>query len=288
MIKSMTAFARSERQTDAGELVWEIRSVNHRYLELFVRMPDELRAFETSVREQVNKRLNRGKIEAVLRFKASESSVQGINLNEELLAQMKKALHQVSIHISDSKSPTSIEILRWPGVVVPPSRDPEQLQQAVMSLLDKALSQLVETREREGGKLAQMISERTAGCRQQVELARERMPIVIEALRTKLHDKLAEIMQEVDSERVEQEIVIAAQKLDVDEEMDRLLTHLDEIDRVLETGKPVGRRLDFLMQELNREANTLASKSSDKEMTSVAVELKVLIEQMREQVQNIE
>ncbi|OOY41683.1 YicC family protein, partial [Solemya velum gill symbiont] len=180
------------------------------------------------------------------------------------------------------------DILRWPGVVVPPSRDPEQLQQEVMSLLDETLTQLVETREREGGKLAQMIIERTAGCRQQVQLARERMPVVIEALRTKLHDRLAEIMEEVDSERVEQEIVIAAQKLDVDEEMDRLLTHLDEIDRVLTTGKPIGRRLDFLMQELNREANTLASKSSDKEMTAVAVELKVLIEQMREQIQNIE
>ncbi len=288
MTQSMTAFARTERQTPAHEMVWEIRSVNHRYLEQFIRMPDELRQFETTVREQIAQRLSRGKIEAILRYRAADAAGESLALNLELLDRVGKALRQVSLHIPDVKSPTSIDVLRWPGVVTSASQETDTLKQDTLNLLDEALEQLIATRQREGAKLAELIRERLVACREQVQLAIGRMPQVVAGLRSKLHERLAEVLQQVDAERVEQEIVMLAQRIDVDEELDRLTTHLDEIERVLHTKEPVGRRLDFLMQELNREANTLASKSVDKEQTAISVELKVLIEQMREQIQNIE
>ena len=288
MTNSMTAFARAEYQTNAYDMVWELRSVNHRYLEQFIRMPEELRQFETAVREQIGKALSRGKVEANLRFHVLDAQSESLTLNVPLLDRVGKALRQVSLHIPDVKSPTSIEVLRWPGVVIAPAQDNEQLQQDVMALLNAALEQLSETRAREGARLAALIQERVTLCRGQVSQARTRMPQVLDAMRSKLRERLAELLVQIDSERVEQEIALQAQRLDVDEELDRLATHLDEIERVLSSNQAIGRRLDFLMQELNREANTLASKSADKDMTAIAVELKVLIEQMREQIQNIE
>jgi uncharacterized protein (TIGR00255 family) len=288
MIRSMTAFARHESQIEQGELVWEMRSVNHRYLEVFVRMPEEFRALEPRVREVIGKHLRRGKVEAGLRFNPSPVSTTAISVNIELLKQLHDALREVSIHAPDVKSPTSMDVLRWPGVVEPRKQDVEALHASAMEALEVALEQMVSTREREGESLSGMISMRTRQAAEQVVKAKERMPVVLQEIRQRLEERLGELREEMDPARIEQEMVLLAQRLDIDEEMDRLSTHLAEVDRVLMRKEPVGRRLDFLMQELNREANTLASKSSDAEMTAIGVELKVLIEQMREQVQNIE
>jgi len=288
MIRSMTAFARHELQIEAGELVWEMRSVNHRYLEVFVRMPEEFRALEPLVREMIGKHLRRGKVEAGLRFNASPVSKAAISVNVEMLKQLHDALREVTIYAPDVKSPTSMDVLRWPGVVEPQKQDIESLHAAAMEALGATLEQMVSTREREGKSLSEMISTRTNQAAGQVEQARERMPVVLEGIRQRLSGRLGELREEMDPARIEQEMVMLSQRLDIDEEMDRLSTHLDEVNRVLAREEPVGRRLDFLMQELNREANTLASKSSDAQMTAIGVELKVLIEQMREQVQNIE
>jgi len=288
MIRSMTAFSRVESNAAFGDLAWELRSVNHRYLEAFVRLPDELRALEQQVRERIAASLKRGKVEAVLRFRASPVSDAPLHVNTALVGQLAKALREVGIHAHDAKSPTTMDILRWPGVVEPQAQDMEVIRQAAMASLDQALGQLVDTRLREGGRLTGFISERLERAREMVAKARERMPEVLQGIRERLQVRLGELKQELNAERVEQEMVMLAQRLDVDEEMDRLTAHLDEAERVLKQQDPVGRRLDFLTQEMNREANTLASKSQDAEMTAAAVELKVLIEQIREQVQNIE
>ena len=288
MIRSMTAFARYESQIEAGELVWEMRSVNHRYLEVFVRMPEEFRALEPRVREMIGKHLRRGKVEAGLRFNASPVSKTAMSVNIDLLKQLHDALREVTMHAPDVKSPTSMDVLRWPGVVEPQKQDIESLHAAAIEALGATLEQMVSTREREGKSLSEMISTRANQAAEQVEKAKERMPVVLEGIRQRLSERLGELREEMDPARIEQEMVMLAQRLDIDEEMDRLSTHLDEVNRVLKRKEPVGRRLDFLMQELNREANTLASKSSDAQMTAIGVELKVLIEQMREQVQNIE
>jgi uncharacterized protein (TIGR00255 family) len=288
MIRSMTAFARQESSAEFGDLVWELRSVNHRYLETFVRLPDDLRALEQRVREKVARHLKRGKVEAVLRFRAATTTDAQLKLNTALVDQLAKALREIGIHAHDAKSCTSMDILRWPGVVEPQEQDADAIQAEAMSLLDSALEQLVDTRRREGERLGGFIQERLVASRTFVASARERMPQVMQNIRERLETRLGDLRQEMDADRVEQEMVMLAQRLDVDEEMDRLTAHLDEMEQVLKRKEPVGRRLDFLTQEMNREANTLASKSADKEMTAAAVELKVLIEQIREQVQNIE
>ena len=288
MIRSMTAFARQESSAEFGDLVWELRSVNHRYLETFVRLPDDLRALEQRVRETIARQLKRGKVEAVLRFRAAPVTDAQLKLNTALVDQLAKALREIGIHAHDAKSCTSMDILRWPGVVEPQEQDADAIQAEAMSLLDGALEQLVDTRRREGERLGGFIQERLEASRTFVAGARERMPQVMQNIRERLETRLGDLRQEMDADRVEQEMVMLAQRLDVDEEMDRLTAHLDEMERVLRRKEPVGRRLDFLTQEMNREANTLASKSADKEMTAAAVELKVLIEQIREQVQNIE
>lgn len=288
MIRSMTAFAREESSADFGDLVWELRSVNHRYLEAFVRLPEELRGLEQQVRERIAARLKRGKVEAVMRFRASPVTDAPLNINTALVDQLAKALREVGIHAHDAKSPTTMDILRWPGVVEPQEQDADAIQQAALALLEQALTQMLDTRRREGERLAGFILERLTKSREMVVKARERMPAVLSGVRDRLEARLGELKQEMNVDRLEQELVMLAQRLDVDEEMDRLTAHLDEVERVLKQKEPVGRRLDFLTQEMNREANTLASKSQDSEMTSAAVELKVLIEQIREQVQNIE
>lgn len=288
MIRSMTAFAREAASAGFGELVWEIRSVNHRYLEAFVRLPEDLRGLEQQVRERIAARLKRGKVEAVLRFRATAVSDAPLKVNVILVEQLASALREVAIHAHDAKSPTTMDILRWPGVVEPQEQDVETINSAALGLLDEALQQMIDTRRREGERLAGFIHERLAGCRDMVARARQRMPAVMQQIRERLESRLGELKQDMNAERIEQEMVILAQRLDVDEEMDRLTAHLDEVERVLKRQEPVGRRLDFLTQEMNREANTLGSKSQDSEMTSAAVELKVLIEQIREQVQNIE
>ncbi|MGB5649930.1 MAG: YicC/YloC family endoribonuclease [Sedimenticolaceae bacterium] len=288
MIRSMTAFARQQEHGEYGELTWEIRSVNHRFLETTVRLPEDLRGIEPVVRERVTARLGRGKVECNLRFKTLGAGAAELRVNDALVEQIMTAADRMAHRLHSSHNPSIMDILRWPGVLESAEMDFTPVQEAAVALLGQAIDTLVETREREGDRLAQLIVQRVDAMRAQVEIARERMPFVIEGVRARLKARLDEVAGNLDQERLEQEMALLAQRLDVDEEMDRLRTHLDEVSRVLEQDEPVGRRLDFLMRELNREANTLGSKSADSETTAISVEMKVLIEQMREQVQNIE
>jgi len=288
MIRSMTAFARQQGHGEWGELTWEIRSVNHRYLEATVRLPEDLRGIEPAVRERVNKRLGRGKIECNLRYRAAVGASGALQVNDKLVEQILAAADRVAHRLHSSHHPSIMDVLRWPGVMETGEQDLSPVQTAALELLEQAFDALVEAREREGERLSALVEQRLTGMRGQVTQARERMPLVIDGVRQRLRSRLAEVLESPDPDRLEQEMALLAQRLDVDEEMDRLTTHLDEVARVLSQNEPVGRRLDFLMQELNREANTLGSKSADSETTAVSVEMKVLVEQMREQVQNIE
>ncbi len=288
MINSMTAFARQEFRDDLGSLVWELRSVNHRYLEVVVRLPEEFRAIEPSVRELVSQKLGRGKVDCNLRFDAGLDYAAGLKINERLAEQVIDAAMEIGHLQHESVPPRTIDIMRWPGVLEVEKQDFTPLQKQAQELLAESLDSMVDNRRREGARLAELIQQRCAALQEQVILVRGRMPGVLAGIRERLRTKLDEMAGELDEGRLEQEMVMLCQRLDVDEEMDRLESHLKEVEQVLERDEPVGRRLDFLMQELNREANTLSSKSNDAETTKIAVEMKVLIEQMREQVQNIE
>ncbi len=288
MIRSMTAFARVSAEQEQAALVWELRSVNHRYLEAFVRLPEELRVMEPQVRERVSARLGRGKLECVLRCTWSTGLDSSLEVDEQRLRMLLNACREVERRSTEATSPGVMELLRWPGVVREPAPDTAPAVEQAMTLLDQALAELVATREREGQQIRDLLLTRLDGIEQQLARARQRLPEIQAHVRRKLEGRLAELGSRGDSERLEQELVFVAQKMDIDEELDRLDGHVIEARRVLERDEPVGRRLDFLMQEFNREANTLGSKSADSETTAVSVELKVLIEQMREQVQNVE
>ncbi|RRQ22093.1 YicC/YloC family endoribonuclease [Thiohalobacter thiocyanaticus] len=288
MIRSMTAFARQEAGGDWGELVCELRSVNHRYLELSLRLPEELRALETGLRERAAQVLGRGKVEINLRYRSQAGGGDELELDAEQLARLRAALNKVARGLSDPAPISPLEVLRWPGVVQERQTDLEPVQAAAAKLFDRALAELSETRIREGAQIRDLLLARLDAMQPLVEAARERLPQVRERIRDKLNARVRELVEVPDTDRLEQELAYLAQKLDVDEELDRLTGHIAEVRRVLGRDEPVGRRLDFLMQELNREANTLGSKSADSETTNVSVELKVLIEQMREQIQNVE
>jgi uncharacterized protein (TIGR00255 family) len=284
----MTAFARQEADAGLGVLSWEIRSVNHRYLELAIRLPDELRATESAVRERVNTRLGRGKVDCSCRYRPAAGIQSAVTLDRDYLSGVLAACREVAERLEQSAPLSPIELLRWPGVVREEEPDTRSLQERVLALLDKTLDDLIASREREGEKIRDLLLQRCAAMAELVAAARHLLPDIRLATREKLLTRLAELQAPADPGRLEQELVFLAQKMDVDEEMDRLSGHIDEVRRVLERNEPVGRRLDFLMQELNREANTLGSKSAASETTRISVELKVLIEQMREQVQNAE
>lgn len=287
MIHSMTAFARVEKRLDEATLIWELKSVNHRYLEVSPRLPDAFRDLEGPLREQCRKALGRGKVEVGLRYqlKGGDGS---LTLNEELVQQLAVAVRRVG-DIMLHPAPVDVaEILRFPGVLQGMESDLSGLSKAALTLLDEGLKSLAEARAREGEILAGLLEERLDGVLVQVERVRAALPSILDNLRDKLKKRVEEVIASPDPQRLEQEIVILAQKMDVAEELDRLIAHVGEVRRSLKDGGQIGRRLDFLMQELNREANTLGSKSVDTETTQAAVELKVLIEQMREQVQNIE
>ena len=288
MMRSMTAFARVSGEKTGAELTWELRSVNHRYLEIFIRLPDELRALEPLIRERVNARLGRGKLECVLRWRLAPQLETALELDPDRLKAVMDACREIETRSSEATSPGVMELLRWPGVVRDPEPETAPLQEFALELLGQALDELIATREREGEKIRGLLTTRLDGIDQQVKKVRERLPKVQIRIREKLQARLAELETRVDNDRVEQELVFLLQKMDVDEELDRLDGHVVETRRVLDSDEPVGRRLDFLMQEFNREANTLGSKSADSETTAASVELKVLIEQMREQVQNVE
>ncbi len=288
MSKSMTAFARETHAWEQGELTWELRSVNHRFLETFVRLPEDLRALETGVRERISARLDRGKVDCSLRFAPSAAATGELRINHRYLELLLAAGAEVAERLGRPPAAEAFDLLRWPGVLAEQRPDLGPVQAQALTLLDQTLDVLVATRAREGERLAMLIRDRCDRLLDCVVSVRERMPQVMDEVRRRILDRLEEVRAELDPNRLEQELALLAQRLDVDEEMDRLQAHVQEVRAVVATDKPVGRRLDFLMQELNREANTLGSKSSDLVVTRLAVDMKVLIEQMREQIQNLE
>ncbi|WGL65035.1 YicC family protein [Pseudomonas sp. CW003PS] len=287
MVHSMTAFARHEQATAHGTLSWELRSVNHRYLEPHLRLPEAFRDLEGAVREALRQGLSRGKVECTLRF-AEENAGKPLQVDSERARQLIAAAEQVAALIQQPAPLNPLEVLAWPGVLVADSADPQALNAAALKLFDQALSELKAGRAREGAELAKLLNDRLDSILEEVAALRELVPQMLAGQRQKIETRFAEMQAELDPQRLEQELVLLAQKSDVAEELDRLSTHVNEVRRVLKAGGAAGRRLDFLMQELNREANTLGSKAFDPRSTQAAVNLKVLIEQMREQVQNIE
>lgn len=283
----MTAFAAAETELNGLALSCELRSVNHRYLDITVKMPDRLRFAEPDIRSVIAGKISRGKIECGLSVK-KQAGRQNFIVDPEAVASLILATEQIELQMASSLSFSALDVLAFPGIQQEPEVDKTGLSQALNNLVATTVSQLTETREREGRQLKTLIEERCVKIQNQVAIANQRIPEVTAHLRKKLTDRIAEIAIQPDFDRLEQELVYLTQKLDISEELDRLETHINEVLRVLDQTDPVGRRLDFLMQELNREANTLGSKSTDKDMTQVAIELKVLIEQIREQVQNIE
>ena len=287
MVHSMTAFARVEQAGTHGTLSWELRSVNHRYLEPHLRLPESFRDLEGAVREALRQGLSRGKVECTLRF-AEENAGKSLQVDRERAAQLVEAAEAVAALVKQPASLNPLEILAWPGVLVADAADPQALNAAALEVFAKALDELRNGRAREGADLARLLNERLDGILEEVEALRKLVPQMLTTQRQKILDRFGEMKAELDPQRLEQELVLLAQKSDVAEELDRLSTHVSEVRRVLKAGGAAGRRLDFLMQELNREANTLGSKAFDSRSTQAAVNLKVLIEQMREQVQNIE
>ena len=286
MIRSMTAYASAETTGPTGTLRCELRTVNHRYLELSPRLPDDLRSFESLLRERIAAKLSRGKLDITVR-RTSDSRSESLQVNNALLTRLSElnldmAARFPGLHVEFT------DLLRFPGVLQQNAIDPESQQAALFDVLDRALDALTATREREGEKLGEILRDKLDNIERVVADVRGWMPQIRAALRARLETRLADLKQPVEPGRLEQELVLQITRTDVDEELDRLSTHIGETRRVLGLKEPVGRRLDFLMQEFNREANTLGSKSVDARSTNAAVELKVLIEQMREQVQNIE
>jgi uncharacterized protein (TIGR00255 family) len=284
----MTAFARVQQSEKFGTLTWELRSVNSRYLDINCRLPEDFRAQEGRVRECINKRLQRGKVECGLRFVPELALETGLEVNAALVKSLIDACQQINTRLHQPSEINPVDILNWPGVVAEPEQDFKAIFAASEQLLQKALDELVENRLREGERMRELIEKRCASMQQVVDKVRQQLPQIQQHYREKLTARLEELSASVDQDRLEQELVFLAQKMDVDEELDRLDAHLKELCDVLDRDEAVGRRLDFLMQELNREANTLGSKSADISTTQASVELKVLIEQMREQIQNIE
>jgi uncharacterized protein (TIGR00255 family) len=288
MILSMTGFAAVGADLPGCALNVELRSVNHRYLDLQLRLPDELRALETAVREVLATELKRGKVDCRIALARATPGATTLAVNAERVAQLRDAAAEVLRHAPGSAPLSTIEILRWPGVLTEPSLDPETLAAKAIELVRQALTDLAASRGREGDKLRAILEERCQGIEAQLKRVAPRVPAIHDAYLEKLGARLREAGLDPDTERLKQELALFATKVDIAEEVSRLITHVAEVRRVLGAGGSSGKRLDFLMQELNREANTLGSKSVDAELSQSALELKVLIEQMREQVQNIE
>ncbi|WP_407279105.1 YicC/YloC family endoribonuclease [Aromatoleum evansii] len=288
MIHSMTGFAVQTRDLGRVSIHLELRSVNSRYLDLFFRIGDELRQAEPAIRELISARLTRGKVECRLNLQTNGAAPRSLALNAALLEQLGDAEARVRDRLPSAAHLSVAEVLRWPGMLADDSVGFDEVQPAVLELAKAALDELVATRRREGDKLAAMIRERLDRMRELVAQAQPRVPALVAEYQEKLTTRLREAVASLDEDRIRQEVALFAQRIDVAEELSRLTAHIDEVQRILKAGGAAGKRLDFLMQELNREANTLASKSAATEVTGIAMEMKVLIEQMREQVQNIE
>lgn len=289
MIRSMTGFARVERQYEFGRLSWEMRSVNHRYLEFGLHLPEEFRPLEAGIRRCLGQYLSRGKIDATLRFVAApDAAGSGLALNRTLAGELLEVHAELANMASSEQSVDISQLLGWPGLIEVKRPDFAPLQTAALELLGEAAQELQAGRGREGEQMAKAISERLAGIASITANVKLWLPEIRAALMQRTLDRIADLKQPLEPGRIEQEVAFLAQKIDVDEELDRLNAHVAEAYRILELTEPVGRRLDFLMQEFNRESNTLSSKSVDQRTTQAALDLKVLIEQMREQVQNVE
>lgn len=288
MIRSMTAFARQDTQGEWGTLTCEIRTVNHRYLEPSFRLPESLRELENGFREQLRKGLKRGKVDVGMRLQLIEATSQGFEVNQELANAINDAANQINRILDNPAHINALDILRWPGVLATTEQDMEPAKQAAAELFERTVKELVTVREREGERLRPLFEGRLATMDQLVRDVRTLMPELLKAQEAHLRDRFEQARVDLEADRLAQEMVMLAQKSDVAEELDRLDAHITEVTDTLKSNDAIGRRLDFLMQELNREANTLSSKSIDARVTRAAVDLKVLIEQMREQVQNLE
>jgi uncharacterized protein (TIGR00255 family) len=287
MTQSMTAFARQQAEQEWGTLVWEIRSVNHRYLETNIRLPESLRAAEGQCRDLLRKNLSRGKVDAQLKFTPNLAS-GSISVDQDLLSQINLANTEISKLMPELQQPTTLDILRWPGIAQESKQEAKNIESALVTLFKDCLQGLQEQRQKEGAHLKSFIEQRLDSITSIVEDIKTAMPDILQSQHAKLKDTLADLSESLDPARLEQEMVLLAQKADISEETDRLQAHVHELRSILSQSGAVGRKLDFLMQELNREANTICSKAVVIETTLNAVELKVLIEQMREQIQNIE
>jgi uncharacterized protein (TIGR00255 family) len=288
MIASMTGFARRESTGSWGTLVCELRSVNHRFLEAGFRLPDELRAAETELRARLTRQLRRGKVDCTLSYRRPVGAAGALEIDGAALARLLAAVEVVTRSLREPSTVNALEVLHWPGVLREDSAGGEQLLAVAYAVFEATLEELVAARAREGARLRELLEQRCTGLEALVAAVHARLPEVQTRVRARLDERLAELGATVDRERLEQEVALLLQRLDVDEELERLTGHIAEVRRVIAGIEPAGRRLDFLMQELNREANTLSSKSQDLETTRTAVDMKVLIEQMREQVQNAE
>jgi uncharacterized protein (TIGR00255 family) len=284
----MTGFAREVAETSFGTLTCELRTVNHRYLDIQFRLPDELRPKEIELKAKIGEHVKRGKIECSLHLRRGKDDSAELLLNADLVRQLAARIAELSALLPETHALDPVDVLRWPGVIAEPEIDTEPLFAEAGRVIDTALESLTAMRSNEGQRIEAMLRSRLGDILMIAAGVRERMPEVLEAIRAKQRERIDKLDVEADPARLETELALIAQKLDVDEELDRLESHVSEVRSTLESDKPVGRRLDFLMQELNREANTLGSKSADAETTTAAVNLKVLIEQMREQIQNIE
>jgi uncharacterized protein (TIGR00255 family) len=288
MIRSMTGFARRERPGPWGTLTCEFRTVNHRYLEVSLRLPDELKSLDSDLRQTINNALRRGKVDANLFLKNAAGTAPALELNQEVVTHLIGKLREIERSLGSASPTNPMDILRWPGAIRETERDAAPVLAAALELANQALAELNEMRSREGARIRELIKQRCEAMLGVAKAVRIRLPEISARVRARVTERIAALGTTPDNDRLEQELVIYAHKMDVDEELDRLDSHLTEIASIIDSKEPAGRRLDFLMQELNREANTLSSKSQDVETTRAAVDLKVLIEQMREQIQNIE
>ncbi len=288
MTKSMTAFASSEAEIGALTINCELRSVNHRYTDVLIKLPERLRFAETEVRAAILAKISRGKIECTITSKKQIKDTQSLFVNRDAVAALLSAVRQIEEQMTAPLSFSALDVLAFPGIQQEPELDKDELNRGIAELVSRTLLMLLEVREREGQQLQLLIGDRCKKMQIFTGAAKKRMPEVLQSIRYKLKDRITDMVAQPDFDRLEQELVFLTQKLDIAEELDRLDTHIKEVLRVIEQDEPIGRRLDFLMQEMNREANTLGAKSSDKEITKISIELKVLIEQVREQIQNIE
>ena len=288
MTQSMTAYGRAENSDGQNSISCEIRSVNHRYSEISIRLPDELRPLEQKIRKKITDKIKRGKIECNIRIEQQDTYNEALLINQDLLKNIIEVAEKVNSNLSASNSLNSLDLLRWPGVLKKNTLDFKKIDKLLLKLVDKTIDIAIDTRQREGEKIKKIITNRCSKIKKIINGVRKTIPGILKEFRKKLTQRVKEISNEIDNERFEQELLFMSQKMDIEEEIDRLSAHIDEVIRVVNQKGPIGRRLDFLMQEMNRESNTIGSKSNHIKTSNASIELKVLVEQMREQIQNIE